>query len=72
MFAQFEEGNSLSETQNLLFETHDDTESGDKYNDDSTMPQFISEEEMDVILSVDESDAEPIYWTLNNTKPLIS
>ena len=40
VFAQFEEGGLLSKTQNLLFETHDDTESGNKYYDNSTMPPY--------------------------------
>ena len=42
-FAQFEEENVLSETHNLLAETRDDTESGNKYDDNSTMPPLISE-----------------------------
>ena len=46
---QFEKGNVLSETQNLLSETRDDTESGSKYDGDSTLPQLISEEEMDTM-----------------------
>ena len=37
MFKQFEEGNVLSETR-------DDAESGDKSDDDSVMPPLISEE----------------------------
>ena len=41
-FTQFEEGNLLSETQNLLSETCDDAESGDESDDDSTMPPLIS------------------------------
>ena len=36
-FAQFEEGN-------LLSETRDYTESGEKYDDNSTMPPLIREE----------------------------
>ena len=56
-FAQFEEGNLLSETKNLLSETRDDSESGNKYDDDSTMPPLISEEDMDAMSSADESNA---------------
>ena len=37
-FAQFEEGNSLSETQNLLSKTHENIESVNKSDDNSTMP----------------------------------
>ena len=59
-FVHFEEGNVLSETQNLLAETRDNTESGKQYDDDSTMLTLISEEEMDVIYSGDDSDAEPM------------
>ena len=36
-FTQFKEGNLLSETQNLLSETCDDTESGNRSDDNSTM-----------------------------------
>ena len=50
-FAQFEEGNLLSETQNLLSGTRDDMESGNKSDDDSTMPPIIIEEEMDTMNS---------------------
>ena len=42
-FTHFEEGNLLSETQNLLSETRDNTESSNKYDDNSTMPPLISE-----------------------------
>ena len=59
-FSQFEEVNLLSETQNLLSKTRDDTESGNKYDKNSTMPPLSSEEEMDVMSSVNESDAEPM------------
>ena len=41
-FAHFEEGNVLSETR-------DDTESGKNYDDDSTLPPLISEEEIDIM-----------------------
>ena len=54
----------LSETQNLLFETHDDKESGNEYDDDSTLPPLLSEEEMDTMSSFDESDAEPMSTEL--------
>ena len=59
-FVHFDERNLLPETKNLLSETHDDTESGNKYYYDSNMPTLISEEEMDVISSGDESDDEPM------------
>ena len=39
-FAQFEEGGLLSETRN-------DAESGDKSDDNSSMPPLLREEEMD-------------------------
>ena len=41
-FTQFEEGD-------LLSENRDDTESGNKYDDDSAMPQLISKAEMDAM-----------------------
>ena len=59
-FAQFEERNLLSEAQDLLSKTLDNTESGNKSDEDSTMPQLISEEEMGVISSGGEYDAEPM------------
>ena len=59
-FTQFEEGGLLSETQNLLSETCDDTESSNGSDDNSTMPPLISEEEIYAIYSGDESDSEPI------------
>ena len=52
-FSQFVEGD-------LLYENCDDTESGNKYDDDSTMPPLISEEKMDVMDSGDESEDEPM------------
>ena len=52
-FAQFEEGN-------LLSEIHDDMYSDNNYDDYSTLPQLISEEEIDAVSSDDESDAEPM------------
>ena len=42
---------------NLLSDTLDNTERGNKYDDNSTMALLISEEEMDVMSSGDESDA---------------
>ena len=50
-FAQFEEGNLLSEIQHLSSETRDHKERGNKYDDDSTMLLLISEEEMYAISS---------------------
>ena len=52
-FTQFEEGN-------LLSENHDSTEKGDKFDDDSTMPPLLSEEEMDTMYYGDDSEGEPI------------
>ena len=49
-FAQFKEVD-------LLSKTRDDAESGDEYDDHSTMPPLSSEEEMDVMSSGDEYDA---------------
>ena len=60
-FIQFEEGNLLSETQNLLSETCDNTESGNESDDNLTMPQFFIEEEMDPMSSSNESDAELMF-----------
>ena len=57
-FAQFEEGDLLSETQNLLSETHHDREIDNEYDYDSTMPPLISKEEMYVMSSGNESDDE--------------
>ena len=42
-FAQFEEGNLWSETQNLLAETHDNTESDNESDENLTMSPLISE-----------------------------
>ena len=55
-FAHFEEGD-------LLSETHDDTESSDKYNDDSIMTPLLSEEEINMVDSGDEYEDElrPTY-----------
>ena len=52
-FTQFEEGD-------LLSKTCDDAKSGDKSDDDSIIPPLISEEEMNVMDSGDESDDEPM------------
>ena len=52
-FAQFEEGR-------LLSKNCDDTKSDNKSDDNSTLEPLISEEEMDVMSSGDESDSEPI------------
>ena len=52
-FAQFVEGNSLSATCNF-------TESGNKYDGNSTLVPIISEEEMDLMSSSDEYDAKPM------------
>ena len=41
-------------------ETRNDTESGDESDDNSTLAQLINEEEMDVVSSGNESDAEPM------------
>ena len=54
MIVQFEEGNLLSESSN-------DTESGKKSDDDSTLPPLMSETEMDAMSSVNEYDDEPMY-----------
>ena len=60
MSAQFEEGDLLSETQNLLSEIGENTERSNQYDEDSTMAPLTSESEMDVMSSVDEYDAEPM------------
>ena len=52
-FAQFGEGN-------LLSETSEDAEIDDKSDDDSIMPPLLSLEEMDAIYYGDESDHDPI------------
>ena len=41
-FTQFEEGNQLSETWDLLSETSDDTEISNESDDNSTLPPIIS------------------------------
>ena len=53
-FTQFEEKNLLSETRN-------DTESGNKSDDDTTLETLIIKEKIDVMSPGDESDAEHIY-----------
>ena len=45
---------------NLLSETLDDTDSGDKYDDHSIISPLIRGEEMHAMDSGDESDDEPI------------
>ena len=52
-FTQFEEGNLLSETRN-------DAESGDKSDDSSIMPPLLSKEEMDAMDFGDDSDDDNI------------
>ena len=52
-FAQFEEGD-------LLYETSDDAESGENSDDNLIMPSLISEEEMYVMDTGDESEDEPM------------
>ena len=52
-FAQFEEGN-------LLYETRDDAEIGDKSDDNSIMPPLISEGEIDAMDSGDEPEDAPM------------
>ena len=58
-FKHFERDTSSSET-NSPSETCNDAESGDKPDDDSIMPPLVSEEEMDVMDSGDESDNDLI------------
>ena len=53
IFTQFEEGSLLSENRN-------NTESGNKSDDNSTLAPLISEEEMDVMASGDGFDSELI------------
>ena len=43
-----------------MAENCDDTKINKKSDDDSTIPPLISEEEMDVMSSGDDSDAEPM------------
>ena len=52
-FVQFEEGNILSET-------HNNAESGDKSYEDSIVPSLLSKEETDAMNSGDESDDDLI------------
>ena len=52
-FVQFEEGNLLSESCN-------DTERGEEYYDDLTLPPLIGEAKIDEMSSGNESDAEPM------------
>ena len=44
----------------LLYETHDEAESGDESDEDSVMPLLLIEEEMDAIYSGDVSEDEPM------------
>ena len=53
-FTQFEEGNLLSETRN-------DTEKGEKSDGNSIISPLLSEEEMDAMDYGDESYDEPMY-----------
>ena len=53
MFTKFEQGN-------LVSETCEEEEGGDESNDNSIIPPLLSEEEMDVMDFVDESDDEPM------------
>ena len=53
MFAQFEEGD-------LVSETRDNTESSDESDNNSIMPPQISKEEIDAMDSGDESDDKPM------------
>ena len=50
IFLHFEEGN-------LLSETHNNTEIRNEYDENSTIATLISEEEMDMMSSGDDSDA---------------
>ena len=52
-FAQFEQGDLLSEIRN-------DAESGDESNENSIMPPLLIEEEMDVMDYINESYHDPI------------
>ena len=60
MSAQFEEGDLLSETQNLLSKTRDDAQHGNEFDDNSTISPLISEEEMDAMSSGNQSIDEPM------------
>ena len=54
MFTHLEEGY-------LLSESREDAEIGNESDEDLTMPQIISEEEIDSMSSGNESDDEPMY-----------
>ena len=56
-FAKFEEGGLLSESRN-------NTESGNEYDEDSTITPLISEAYMDAISSANYYDAEPMSMDL--------
>ena len=51
---------------NLLLESCNDAESGDKSDDNSTLPPLIIDAEIDEILSGNEYDAEPIPTNMLN------
>ena len=59
-FTQFEEGGLWSETRNILSETCDNTERGKISDKDSTLISLISEEDVHVMSSGDESEDEPM------------
>ena len=54
---QFEQGD-------LFSEIYGDTEIGNKYDDDSTIPPLIIEEKIDAMSSVNESDSEPMSMNM--------
>ena len=60
ILAYFEDGNILSVTRYLLSETRDNTKSGNKSDDCSTLIPLVSEEGMDALISGDDYDAEPM------------
>ena len=59
-FTQFEEGNLLSETSN-------DAESGDKYDNKSVMPPLLIKEELGAMDYGDESDHDTISTEILDT-----
>ena len=58
--------------QNLLSETRDDTEISNKSNNNPTIPPLISEEEMDMMDSVDGSDTEHMSTEMLEDIPGVS
>ena len=48
------------EEENILTKTCNNEESGDKYDDDSIMPSLLGEEDMGAMISVNESDHDPV------------